>query len=74
MKAKQRLPKGFEVRVNYLGAGRFDVSVNHLGYRVAYFVRSFASPLQARQTGVASAIALADYVKRGVQLLRCRTV
>ena len=68
MKVNQRLPKGFKVQVLDLGLGRFDVSVNHLGFRVAYFVRSFTSPGQARAVGISSANALADCVRRGIKL------
>jgi hypothetical protein len=72
MKSIQRVPRGFRVQVNHLGLGRFDVSVSHLGQRVAFFARGFASRMEARQTGISSAVALADCVQRGVKLLACR--
>ena len=68
MKNNQRLPKGFKVSVNEQGLGRFSVTVNHLGRRVAYFWRNFPSSIHARQTGVASAIALSEFVQRGIKL------
>jgi hypothetical protein len=68
MSTNHRLPKGFKVVVNDLGLGRFAVNVNHLGRRVGFFWRNFASPVHARQTGVASAIALADCLERGIKL------
>jgi hypothetical protein len=68
MNVNQRLPKGFKVIVSDFGLGRFAVSVNHLGRRVGFFWRNFASPGQARETGVASAIALADCLQRGIKL------
>jgi len=68
MSETQRLPKGFKVIVNDLGLGRFAVTVNHLGRRVAFFWRNFASRVHARQTGVSSAIALADCLQRGIKL------
>ena len=68
MNKKHRLPKGFKVIVSDLGPGRFAVSINHLGRRVAFFWRDFASAVHARDTGVASAIALADCLQRGIKL------
>ena len=68
MNTKQRLPKGFKVIVSDLGFGRFAVSINHLGRRVGLFWRNFASAVHARDTGVASAIALADCLQRGIKL------
>ena len=68
MNLNQRLPKGFQVSVSHQGLGKFAVSVNHLGRRVAYFWRHFASPLHAREVGVSSAIALADCLRRGIKL------
>ena len=68
MSTKLRLPKGFKVIVSDLGLGRFAVSINHLGRRVGFFLRSFASAVHARNTGVASAIALADCLQRGIKL------
>ena len=68
MSANPRLPKGFKVVVSDHGLGRFAVSVTHLGRQVGFFWRNFASPLHAWETGVASAIALADCLERGIKL------
>ena len=68
MSTSDRLPIGFKVEVLDLGLGRFDVSVNHLGYRVAYCVRTFSSPDHALAVGISSANALADRVDRGFKL------